>query len=521
MSYCNAPGGRLGCACLRIAIACSLLWTLARIHAHAASAESAIYYPHGIWLVVPGRPSPELLRWITAIAWASTIALLVGAASRAMHVVSLLAVLAIATYNVSSTLTWSHQNVPPLLASIAFLGARGGDILSIDAWWRRFRGLPAYDVAGGYQWSIRLVQIAVVSIFFVAGCCKLASGGPRLGWALSDNLRNQILIRFDAIGVSRTAAANWLVARVWRCKAIALANLASQLSPIASVWQVDRPRVRAALGLVWIAEIVGLGVVMDYWDLHWLPLAAVFVDWDRLARIVAPPVRGRAPRGRRVFVGGFLAFYALHAFVLDQRLNLYPFSSFPMFAAVRAKRPFGRHQSYEVIGGHVVLASRRPLTSEEQHWIDRRNVYRRMWRERRPAALRRDLQAILDDTRHQFPDAGITRARIVLSVDQASAYPAAARLDRRDLAIVGELDVAGQFRTAFGAIGGTIVTAGEVCSSTLVAFRDDDPDPLVVAASRTSTGFVLDAAPAGNPLYLACEAGGERWLVAQHASRGY
>jgi hypothetical protein len=510
-----------------MALGGSLIWTLARIAEHARTSQSALYYPHGIWLAYPGRPGPALVAALVAIAWISTIAFTIGLGTRVAHASSLVASLALATLEVSSMPTWTHQNVPPLLASIAFLGARGGDALSVDAVVRRWRRRPARYVAGAYHWTLRLVQLAVASVFFVAACCKLKNGGVELGWALSDNLRHQLLMRFDWIHLPRTAAADWIIARPWRYQAFALLNLCSQLLPIAAVFAMRRPVVRAALGLVWAGEVLALGAVMALWDTHWLPLVAAFVDWDRLfgvrGELVAVP--RPPPRGRLVFVGGFLMFYAIQAFALNQRLNLYPFSSYPMFAEVRAKQPYGEHHSYELIGGRIELRGQRPLTGDEQRWIDRRIVYRWMWQERRPDELRRQLRGVLDDARRQFPEAGITTARIWLVVDRAPPYPAQARLERFDLAIAGELDVDGTFRTALGRLDGRRVAVAphglELGSAELLAYRDDAPEPVPVPAVRDAAGFTLAAPLAGEPVYVVAVIAGQRWLVAQQARRGY
>jgi hypothetical protein len=530
--YWSAPGGRTGVAVLRIAIGFSLLWSIARIAGHASTSHSALYYPHGIWLAFPGRPGAALVAALVPIAWLSTLAFTAGLATRTAHAVSLIATLALATFEVSSLPTWTHQNVPPLLASLAFLGARGGDALSIDALVRRWRGLPALDVPGGYAWTLRLVQLAVASVFFVAACCKLASGGLGLSWALSDNLRHQLLMRFDWIHLPRTPVADWILAEPWRYQAFALFNLGSQLSPMATAFVLHRPVVRAVLGLVWVAEVTALGVVMALWDTHWLPLAAAFVDWDRLLRAStgdpAPAVSrdtSRMPRARSVFIAGFLGFYAIQAFGLNQRLNVYPFSSYPMFAEVRAKWPYDQHRSYELIGGRIELVAQRALTSAQQRWIDRRIVYRWMWQERDPESLRRKLQGVLDDTRQRFPAAGITAARLWLVVDRAPAYPAAARLERFDLAILGELDADGSFRTALGQLDGIRVTSSprgvDLTGATLIGYRNDLPEPQPIAATRDAVGFLLAQPLADDPAYLVAIARGRPWLIAQRASRGF
>jgi len=523
--YWSAPGGRVGVGVLRVAVGVSLLWTLARIAAHADRAYSALYYPHGIWLALPGRPSPELLAALAPIAWGSTIAFTLGAQTRLAHAISLVSTLALASHEISSMQTWTHQNVPPLLASIGFLGARCGDAVSVDALVRRWRRRAPLDVPGAYQWTVRLVQLMVASVFFVAACCKLAGGGPGLAWALSDNLRHQILMRFDWIHLPRTAAADWIIARAWRYELFAFLNLCSQLLPMAAVLAVRRPVVRAALGVVWIAEVVALGVVMALWDTHWLPLAAAFVDWDRLARAPRGGGAAPAPRARLIFVGGLLVFYAAQAFALNQRLNLYPLSSYPMFAEIRAKQPYDQHQSYELIGGRIELIGQRALTDDLQRWVDRRIVFRWMWKERRADAVRRDLQAVLDEARRRFPAAGITRARIWLTVSRAPPYPASAQLERHDLAIVGELGIAGELRCALGRLdGAAVVTAPsglELTAGRLIAYRDDQPEAIEVAAVRDGAGFALGAPVAGDPLYLAVVVDGVPWLVAQRSARGF
>jgi hypothetical protein len=441
-SYWIAPGGRLSAAVIRIAVALSLLWTLHRIGAHAARAESMRYFARGLWLLWPGRPSEALLAALMPIAQLATVAMLVGWRTRTAQAVSLVATLALATHEVSGMPTWTHQNVPPLLASLALLGARSGDALSIDAWWARRRGVPITASAAGYQWTVRLAQLSVASVFFVAGVCKLYQGGWTLGWALSDNLRHQLLVRFDWIGLPRTAITDWLLVDVWRYRLVACASLISQLVPIAAVFCMRRPVVRALLGAVWVSEIVGLGLVMALWDLHWLPLAAVFVDWDALARARPEPApEPHAPASRYViaFVTTLVVFASLQAFVLNQRLRLYPFSSYPMFATVRAQRPYTEHRPYELAGGRIEIESRPPVSRAVQAWIDRRIQFRWMWTERDPEHVRNNLEAILHETSARWPELAIDRVRIVLVVDRVAAYPEPARFVRSDLAVLGEL----------------------------------------------------------------------------------
>ncbi len=461
-SFWLAPGGRYATAAVRIAISLSLTWMLWR-YATGWHHESTRYFKIGPWLLYPGRPSESVLTAITVIAWGSTLAMFAGAWSRASHAVSLVACTLIAAHGVSEGRTWSHIDVPPLLASIAFLGAPSGTVLSIDAWRRRRRG---EQVPAVFQTSVRLVLATVVSVFFIAGYWKLrADGGFGFGWALSDNLRHQILVRFDWIGIPRTPIADWIVAESWRVRAVATLNLVSQLTPIVAIFLHRRPRLRACFAVLFIAEIVGLALVMDLWDLHWIPLAAVFVDWDALVAWARrrrgpsipierdPLTRSRGARIHLAFATGFLVFYTLHLFWLNQRTRLFPFSSFPMFSEVRAKQPYSEHQSYELLGGHIELIGVRPMRTDEISWVDSHGGYRWMFRARAPNLVRAHLQAVLAELSRAWPDLQIRTVRLSLAVFQAPAYPAPASLARTDLAILGELDADGTFRSHLGQVG--------------------------------------------------------------------
>jgi hypothetical protein len=460
--YWLAPGGRHATAAIRVAIAVSLLWMLWR-YATDWQHESSRYNKLGPWLLYPGRPGESLLDAITIVAWASTLALLVGAWSRAAHAVSFVACTLIAAHGVSENVTWSHIDVPPLLASLAFLGAPGGAAFSIDAWRRRRRGEPPLATR---QTSARLVLATVVSVFFIAGYWKLrADDGFGLGWAFSDNLRHQILVRFDWIGLPRTPLADWIIAESWRYRTVAALNLVSQILPIAAVFLHRHPRLRASLAVLFILEILGLALVMDLWDLHWLPLAAVFVDWDALvawwrrrahARVAAEPeplARSPGARLHLAFVTLFVVVYGLHLFWLNQRTRLFPLTSFPMFSEVRAKQPYSEHQSYELLGGHIELVGARPMRPGEVSWVDSHGGYRWMFRTRDPVRLRAHLQAILAELSRAWPDLEIRTVRLSLAAFQAPAYPAPAALARTDVAILGELDADGTFRTHLGQVG--------------------------------------------------------------------
>src|SRR5690606_17225726 len=111
------------------------------------------------------------------------------------------------------------------------------------AWIRHLRGLPPLDVPRGYQWSLRLVQLAIALMFAGAVFHKLLHGHFTLRWALSDNLRHHLLVRYDLAGLERPELVTWLLEDVWRYRTAAVMNLVAQLLPIVACLFVRRPLV--------------------------------------------------------------------------------------------------------------------------------------------------------------------------------------------------------------------------------------------------------------------------------------
>jgi uncharacterized membrane protein YphA (DoxX/SURF4 family) len=529
--YWFAEGGRWSAAVVRIAIAASVLMTL-----HRLSTLSTVripgppdqYRPIGVWMMFGHLVPPG---WVVTALWGlaigATLLLLVGLWSRASAAVSCAAALALTSASFSSSQSWSHQYNVVFLAQLASLGARGGDALSLDAWIRRWRGRPPLDVPRGYQWSLRLVQFAVALMFAGAAFHKLLHGHFTLRWALSDNLRHQLLVAYDLAGLPRTAAADWLIDDAWRFRTAAVLNLISQASPILACIFVRRPLIRALAGGFFVVETVALGLVINLWNPHWLPLAAVFIDWERLAAaitrrtVAAPPVPDgwTPPLAARSYVIAFVIYDAATAIIptLDQRLNTYPFSGFPMFATVRARQPYDQHLPYTVSGDHFEALSDRPIDERAQRWIDHMN--RRLYMIADPAVYRGKLAAILDDTRTRFPQFGIHGLRHYLTIFESPAYPAAARFEPHPIAVMGELDETGTFRSVLGALDATSVALRpqhvDATGARLVAFIGDDPTPHELPATRTGDRFVTGHLD-GDPLYVAAIIGGTPWLVATH-----
>lgn len=536
--YWFAEGGRTALAIVRIGVALAVLLALARLADTQSPVAAQIYRPVGVWMLLgQTQPPGALVDALWIVAWLSTFAMLLGGATRTTTAVSFASAVAIASLSYSASQTWSHQYNVVFLAQLALLGARSGDVLSLDWLVRtRLRKLPAHDVPRGYQWSLRLVQLAVVLMFAGAAFHKFAHGHFTLRWALSDNLRHHLLVKYDLAGIERPALVDWLLAESWRYRTAALLNMITQAAPLVAVFWVRRPLVRALAGLMFLSETLLLGLVVELWNAHWLPLVVVFVDWDRLiGRLRGRPTghaptepQWRAPRATRVFILVFIVYDVLTAFIptLDQRLNTYPFSGFPMFATIRVREPYGEHQPYSVVGGTFEVTSDVPIDHRAQRWLD--HIHRTVVTVRNPDQLEKRLRTVLERMQYFYPNWHIRGIRLWVTVFEVPAYPGPARFDKYPVAVLGEILPDGTFRTMLG----TLKLAGEQSTldvspknvalapdAKLVYYRDDIPRALPVPAPRSGTRFDLAHQDlAGNPRHFVIESAGTPWLVASHES---
>jgi hypothetical protein len=535
--YWFAEGGRLAAAFVRIAIATAVLFTLARL-ATLSTVELPgapdLYRPVGVWMLLGHTIPPDwLIATLWAMAWSGTIAMLLGLYSRTATVVSFIGAVSIASLSFASKSTWSHQYNVVFIAQLAFLGARCGDALSVDSVLRRVRRLPPIDIARGYQWSLRLVQLAVALMFAGAVFHKVLHGHFTLRWAFSDSLRHHLLMHYDLAGLDRPALVDWLLEDVWRYRTAAVLNLLAQLTPIFACVFVRRPWIRALCGGVFVSEVLGLGLVVSLWNQHWLPLAAVFIDWDRLnAWLLREPrpldreVAGwKPPVAPRIFIIVFVIYDAITSFAptVDQRLNTYPFSGFPMFATVRAAEPYDEHLPFRVPGDKYLVTSDVPLGDEQQRWFDYQN--RGLYAVTSQREVETRLLATLDKARRRYPELGIRGVRHELTIFEAPAYPAPAHFEEHPVAILGEIRD-GTFRSVLGKLTDGAVELHpqhvDTANVTLVYYANDQPVPHELAATRSGPNGAGDHFAIGkldaDPVYIVAIIDGTPWLVASRRS---
>ena len=515
-------GGRTAAAVVRIAIAVGVLLSLQRLGTLSVLvAPAELYRPVGPWMLLGGlRPPDALIDVMWIVAWVSSIAMLLGVATRASTAISFATAMPLAAISFSGNATWSHQYNVVFLAQLAFLGARGGDTLSIDAWLRHRRGLPPVDEPRGYQWSLRLVQLAVALMFAGAAFYKLAQGGPLLRWAFSDNLRHQLLLRYDLAGLERPAIVDWLLAEAWRYQTTAALNLVSQLMPLVAVIFTRRPLVRAVAAGFFLVEVIALDVVVSLWNPAWLPLAAVFIDWDRLLRRPAPPPAPPTftpPRARRIFILVFFIYELLTAFIptLDQKLNTFPFSGFPMFSTMRVQKPYDEHRPFSIAADHI-MSLEHTVHVPAQRWLD--GHHRGIFKERSQDRIRGKLALILSKAPSRYPDLTITGLRHYLAIFEVPAYPGPAKFNRTLVGITGELRPDGVFRSLLGSLRGTTLTLKptnlDASAATFAYYRDDVPTAIPITPVRREGNTVELPPLPGSPVYVVATVDGLPWLVA-------
>jgi hypothetical protein len=256
----------------------------------------------------------------------------------------------------------------------------------------------------------------------------------------------------------------------------------------------------------------------------------VFIDWERLLRRPVPTAAPDAPlpsRAVRTWIACFLAYDILTAFVptLDQRLNTFPFTSFPMFATIRARQPYSEHLPYSVVAGSYEAISDVPLDARAQRWLD--HAHRTVWQAKSPDELRRRLATVLERAQWFYPNYHIKGLRLWLTVYEAPAYPAHAHFEEKRIAVIGELGEGGAFKTLVGSRLDTGAENGFLelrptnvdvsPTATLAYYPDDLPTPTPIAVPLQGTRYDLgyQSLP-GNPRYFIVTTGGAAWLAASH-----
>lgn len=340
----------------------------------SVSMSKSLYVPKGLWQLTARVPDAATVDLLDRIGWWAAVLALVGFATRLTLPLATVAGCLLASAAWSWSVLWSHGWNIVLLVSIAFMFADAGRWGSVDALVRRIRGRQGLDSGGASIWPILLGQLAVALMFALAAHWKVRSSPQDLAWIFSDNLRNDIGQSWWQRRGGPPWLAAWIIDHPLRWKAFAFGNIVAQSAALVACLLVRRPLLRAAAGLFFVVEILGLGLVMGLWHPGWILLYAFFVDWDRLAGI-PDRWRHRFREGRDATVQGWrlrLCQSWIVAFVLvylsvgvsrGVRLQFlpYPFTCFNMFAEIRATPPYDEHRPwrYEMTEFRIVAGSHR------------------------------------------------------------------------------------------------------------------------------------------------------------------
>jgi len=318
----------------------------------------ANYYPKGILaLLYPEFPLKEIINVWLFFQCLTALFLILGFLSRLSLLVNFFCNLFLISLTESFTIPWSHGFNLNLLAQMPFIFAPVGRCFSLDAWIQKkfFRkNTIPYSYNALHVW---MVNFGIVTLFLNAFFWKLLTDRTSISlkWAWSENFRNQILFRYPYSGEDIPSYLNFIVESEWNTKIIALLNLLFQFLPFLSLFFLHRPWIRLLLGLTFVMEEIGLSVVMQLPDWHWIPLILTFVDWDYFFKVKpdVPYLNKLTVRDKLLNVYFFLYVYAYISLAFNFYLpfgyyangggiNSYPFSTFGMYSTLYIKNEFGK-----------------------------------------------------------------------------------------------------------------------------------------------------------------------------------
>jgi hypothetical protein len=341
-------------------------------HLYFAIQDVESYHPESILRLFPSLPSASICATLKVIAIASTLTLIVGLFSRTSLWTCFLSNLALTDVvhglNGGSSIALHFL----FLTQVGLLFGDVGACWSLDSLWRRRHNVSGQWPISQSRWPVYLAQLLITLVFFNAFWWKWRSGGYRLDWAFSDNLRNWLLFRYDVWDEPRPTLAAWALQAAWRYKLAALMNLISQALPILACLVVHRPWLRLLFGGFFLLETLGLGLVIGFWCIHWLPLLVLFVDWEVVVGWVASR-RHSAPQpatgliqtrskwswGASVYITLILGWYGSIAFYRYDRM-FFPFAGSTPFCSLLVKQPISAHQTFEV-AYHRIEIDDKPL----------------------------------------------------------------------------------------------------------------------------------------------------------------
>lgn len=310
------------------------------------------------FLFISSPPNGDLLNGLVLFGYGASALMVLGIFSRLSTICAVVSGLMLVSLQYSWGVPWSHGYNITYMALFCTMFLPGGQFLSLDLIIFPRINRKIYRSTPNNGWAIFMAVGLVSLMYFNAFFYKILSGRG-LNWALTDSLRNYIIERYLIYYHTNIPYhLQWVVDNEWAWKGLALGNLLVQGMAIFGIFWFHRPWLKLMLGVLFMIETLGLGVVMDLWNFKWLLIFVFYVDWDffikqlssRLAKIQSRSFlfTSKKLKTRYITITAIvLAFQVVVAFdtghKVERKLKTYPFSSFPMFKSVNCKKPYDQH----------------------------------------------------------------------------------------------------------------------------------------------------------------------------------
>ena len=324
------------------------------------NADLSKYDPVGMlqFLFISSTPSAELLNGLVLFGYGASVLMVLGVFSRLSTICAVVSGWMLVSLEYSWGVPWSHGYNINYLALFCTMFLPVGQFLSLDLVIFPRITRKIYRLIPNNGWAVFMAVGLVSLMYFNAFFYKILTGRG-LNWALTDSLRNYIIERYLIyFHTDIPVHLQWVVDNEWAWKGLALGNLLVQGVAIFGIFCFHRPWLRLLLGLLFMMETLGLGVVMGLWNYKWLLIFVLYVDWDfflkqlspRLAQIQSKSflISTKKLKSRYIVITTIvLVFQVVVAFdvtyKVERTLKPYPFSGFPMFRSVNCKKPYDQH----------------------------------------------------------------------------------------------------------------------------------------------------------------------------------
>tara|TARA_B100001996_G_scaffold311610_1_gene253569 strand:+ start:1028 stop:2728 length:1701 start_codon:yes stop_codon:yes gene_type:complete len=209
-----------------------------------------------------------------------------------------------------------------------------------------------------FSLPILFAQFSLVWHFFSAFTYKLfiRSGWE---WIFSDNMRNTLLLQNFYLGES-SPIRELVSSNIFLYTSAAAINIFLQFILIFSLLFFKNPKVRSIFSIIFIFETAGLYIFAGRFpsifsfNLEWILLACFFIDWDYFLK---NQTNSLYKNSLSILEGGKLIFLIIliilnitisYAFIGKDKAWTYPFSATSMYSYTNAKKPYDKHQSFEI-----------------------------------------------------------------------------------------------------------------------------------------------------------------------------